>query len=149
MQVNLNCNQPRPQFGMAFRRPSTSEMGVFTDTVIGNAGEYSAQILRRGLRQFDAEQAQLKRFDTRFNANEQAIEIIENATDKVIDKYGHFTYQTGLDVFGGIQYPGRKFFASIFNPKRLLPKEFHLAGEKAKQLEAEAIRKENLTQNLF
>lgn len=149
MQVNLNCNQSRPQFGMAFRRPSTSEMGVFTDTVIGNAKGYSAQILRKGLRQFDAEQSKLTKFDTRFNAEKKSIEIIENATGKVVERHDHFSTLTGLDIFGEIQYPGKKFFASIFNPKRLLPKEFHLAGEQAKQLEAEAIKKENLTKNLF
>ncbi len=149
MQLNLNCNQSRPQFGMAFRRPSTSEMGVFTDTVIGNAKGYSAQILRKGLRQFDAEQSKLTKFDTRFNAKNKSMEIIDNATGNVVEKYDHFEYQTGLDMFGEIQYPGKKLLASIFNPKKLLPREFQLAGEQAKKLEAKAIQKEKLIKDLF
>ncbi len=149
MQVNLNCNQSKPQFGMAFRRPSSANMNAFTETVIGNAGEYKAQILRKGLRQFDAEQAKLNRYDVRFNALENSLEVIENATEKVVDRYIHFKHQTGLDFFGDMRYPGRKLLARIFNPKKLLPKEFYLAGEKAKQLETQAIKQENLTKNLF
>ena len=149
MQVNLNCNQPRPQFGMAFRRPNDAQMNVFTERLFNNASEYTGQIIRKGLKQFDTEQAQLTRFDTRFNAENESMEVIENSTGKVVEKIMNLGTQTGFDTWGDMTYPGRKWIASIFNPKKFLPKEIYLAGELAKKYEAQAIKKENLTKNLF
>lgn len=136
MHVNLNCNQPRPQFGMAFRRPNYLEMGVFTEKLTGSADEYTCEIIRKGLRQFCLEQARLKKYDVRFNAKDKSVEIINNATGKVVDKTIEMGKHTGLDMWDEKRFPGRKIFASLFNPKRFLPRELYYAGEQAKKLEA-------------
>lgn len=136
MQVNLNCSQPKPQFGMAFRRPNYSEMESFAKSLTGSADEYTCEIIRKGLRQFCQEQSKLKKYDVRFNAEDKSVEIINNMTGKVVDKTVEMGRYTGFDMFGEMRYPGRKLFASIFNPKKFLPRELYYAGEQAKNLEA-------------
>lgn len=144
MQINLNCNRPKPQFGMAFRRPETHEIKGFTEYLSWNANEYLQALRRKGLIQFDAEQSKLKRFDIKYNCIEDSIDVIENTTGEVIATFVDSVTKTGLEIPSEKKYPGRKLFAELFNPKRFLPQNLYLAGEKAKALEAEAIKKENL-----
>ena len=56
--------------------------------------------------------------------------------------------QTGFSVFGKMQFPGEKLLARIFNPKKFLPKNIYLAGEKAKIFEAKSIKHEKMINNI-
>ena len=150
MQVNLNCNQPKPQFGMAFRRPSDSnELKALANMIMDNTNAKMQKIRTKGFKQFENEQELLVRFDISFNPNNNSLEVINNKTNKVIETFPHFANQTGLDIMGETQYLGKNFLTKILNPQKLLPKEFHLASEHAKRLEKDAIEKENIMNWLF
>lgn len=140
MQVNLNCNCPKPQFGMAFRKPTTPQA---TRALAEYAG-LDKKIGIKGLKQFIDEQRTLTHFDVEFNQENKSVDVIDNFNNKVVSTFTDMGDQTGFSVFGEIQYPGKKLLSRFFEPKKFLPKNLYLAGEEAKDLEATAIKHEKM-----
>lgn len=136
MQVNLNTNHQTPQFGMAFRKPETSETAKILAEYIGT----KSSVCNRGFKQLLKEQKKLTHYDLKFNPKDFSFDVIEKSSNRVISSYNNvFGNSTGFDIFGEPDYPGRKIFARFFNPKKFLPKSLFLAGEKAKTLEKIAL----------
>lgn len=136
MQVNYKNNQQTPQFRMAFRRPNTD--------IIPNASD----LVKKGLKQFELEQKGLKFFDTRYNLHDKSVDVIDIRTGLPTHTYKYTDSVTGLDIKGEINYPGKKLIAKLFNPKRFLPQNLYLAGEKAKDLDIIITKRERLNQTI-
>lgn len=133
MKVNFNCNcpKPQPQFGMAFRVPDSKEL----EKLNKYARLSTSEIRQRGMEQFIKEQSKLKHFDISYEPNFDAMAVIDNRTNKVVESFIQTPVSTGYNNFDVIKYPGRKMIAIMFNPKKFLPLNMLQAGEKAKELE--------------
>ena len=141
MQINLDCNCPKPQFGMAFRKPQGKDLGKLSDYV-----GMEKEINRKGFAQYVNQLKNNKRFDVDYVADGNTARVIDSNTEEVIDSFHGSKDITGLEHFGTVSYPGKSLLARIFDPKQFLPYNLLLAGEKAKQLEAkeaerQAVRK--------
>lgn len=148
MRVNLDCNKPKPQFGM-LQIPKT------THPTYKNFAEIlrlQDPVVQRGLREFTAEQAANFRYNVRYTDNEvigfPRFEVVEQTTKKVIEAFSAIKGITGLEHFGTTKFPFRKKLARIFNPKQELPYGMLLAGEKANKLEIAAIQEELLAERI-
>lgn len=145
MQVNFNCNSAKPQFGMAVRTPKSPTakrlLGVFL--------HLDKKVNLRGWEQLKKEQNKLSLFDIEIDQFTNYANIIDNKTGKIVDNY--FPSPIGLTMinsFGSVKFPGRKLFARIFNPKKFLPYNVYLAAEKAKAMEAAALKADNIANKL-
>ena len=147
--MNINGNVQSPNFGMAFRKPSGEALTSLTKSIQGSKAK------ERGLKQFIKEQDKLKHYDIVYKQYDDGMKvagIIEKATGTHVAGIEQVGHQTGLDVHGAINYPGRKLIAKLFNPKKLLPKSLYLAGEQAKILEkakATQLKAENFIDQIF
>lgn len=145
MQTNLNCNCPKPQFGMAVRIPVNKE----EQKQIARFLQLNKKTNIRGWKQFKHEQNHVTSHDIAFDPVNNTALIIENRTNKLVEAFGPFREgNTGLHHFGCSKFPGRKLFAMIFNPKKFLPYNVCLAGERAKKLHIETLKKEIDLKNL-
>jgi hypothetical protein len=160
MQVNLDCNKPCPQFG-AFRYAGSKEAAEIgkdcasfikneaTKTLFDYIGA-TREVVRRGFKQFKTEQNKLTRYDSIFDWSAKATQVVERETGKVMETFPESPEGlTGLDHFGVVKFPGRRLLARLFNPKRFLPYNMILAGEKAKALEQKALADEKAVNELF
>ena len=140
MQINTNCNcpKPQPQFGMAFRKPNTKDFERLTQY----ARLANSEVRERGLEQLMKEQSKLKHFDIAYDSRYDTMNVIENATNKVVDSFYQTTVLTGFDNFDKVRFPGRKLFTILFKPKNFLPLNMIQAGERAQELETALLEKE-------
>ena len=77
---------------------------------------------------------------------DKSMEIVKKDTGEVVQSFSASPKGiTGLNHFGVVQFPGRKFFAKIFNPKKFLPYNVYEAGETAKIMEKAAIKAEKMS----
>ena len=143
MQVNLDCNCPKPQFGMAFRRPVGKDIGKLSDYL-----GLDKKVNIKGYVQFIKEQSKQTRYDVDYVASTNMARVIDNKTDKVVSSFFEVKNVTGVNHFDGFCFPGEKFLAKLIDPKQFLPYNFLLAGEKAQELEAKAITSEAATKTI-
>lgn len=144
MSVNFNNNNYNPSFGMAMRSPITEaakkELIAFTKM-------NENPVVLRGYNQLKDEMAKLKRFDIEYKHRDEyggLVNVIDNSSKDIVETFEGISRVTGLEHFGVVNYPGKKLFTALFNPKKHLPNNFLLAAERAKNLEAEAIKAEKL-----
>ncbi len=133
MQINLDCNcpKPQPQFGMAFRLPDTKGL----ERLNSYARLATSEVRQRGMEEFIKEQGKLKFFDTAYDPNFDTMFVIDNRTNQKIDSFIQTPMNTGFDNFDSVKYPGRKLLTIILNPKKFLPLNMLQAGKRAKELE--------------
>lgn len=145
MQANLNCNCPKPQFGMAVRKPQSQ----ITKRLLSEYLNLDKRTNVRGWQQFIKEQDNLLAHDIKIDPLSKSFDVINNTTGKVVESFPSCaTDITGLDHFGRVRFPGRKLFARIFNPKKFLPYNVYLAGEKAKALEKQTLKSIDMANRL-
>lgn len=139
MQVNLNCdcNCPKPQFGMAFRRPEGKDLSKLSDYL-----GLSEEINRKGFAQYIKELKNHTRYDVVYKSATNSMSVIDNKTEQVVSSFCGTPNITGYSHFGAVSYPGKKFITKMLDPKQFLPYNLLLAGEKAQELETAAIAKE-------
>lgn len=144
MQTNFNYNNQNPQFGM-FRRPKGLTKKIF----IGYINPNSEKLIERGFNQFEKEALKARHFDVEFNPCNWSMNIINKTSGEIVERIGYLGKQLGFDIEGEINYPGKKLFAKMFNPKRFLPKNVYLAGQKVKGLEKQVMKQEKSRENFF
>lgn len=137
MQVNLNCNCPKPQFGMAFRRPEGKDLSKLSDYL--GLGE---EVNRKGFAQYIKELKNHTRYDVAYKPSTNSMFVIDNKTEQIVDTFCGTPNVTGYSHFGAVSYPGKKFLTKMIDPKQFLPYNMLLAGEKAQERETAAIAKE-------
>jgi len=152
--MQINNIQSTPQFGMAFKikgqdiAEAQDKLRFFHGT-----GAYQRYIAPnfdktciRGHEQLVKEQKQLRHFDVVYDYMDKSMEIVKKDTGEVVQSFSESPKGiTGLNHFGVVQFPGRKFFAKIFNPKKFLPYNVYEAGETAKIMEKAAIKAEKMS----
>ena len=151
MQVNLDCKKPCPHFGnflIAGEKGTSivckegSEFVKIGQEMIDQYIVAKSKLMRRGFAQYKKGMAKLKTYDVIYNWLNSRCEVVNNKTKKIVASFEHCGGNTGIEHFGITRFPGRKKFAKLFIPKRFLPYNFILAGEKAKELEKAAIAEE-------
>ena len=143
MQVNLDCNCPKPQFGMAFRRPEGKNMGKLADYL-----SLDKEINRKGFAQYIKELKKQTRYDVDYIASTNMARVIDNKTDEVVSSFFGVQNVTGYSHLGESFFPAKKFFTKLIDPKQFLPYNFILAGERAQELESKAIASEASTKTI-
>ena len=155
MRINLDCNRPNPQFGMAFKikglkfQEHSDKIPQETQAFMEYTNMIKSKAALRGFMQMNRELAPQTHYDVHFNPQDNSMDVVETATKRVVE---HFTESpqgvTGLDHFGVYKFPGRKILAYFFNPRLFLPYNVNLAAERATKLEKEAVHKTKIYENL-
>lgn len=130
MQVNLNCNCPKPQFGMAFRKVSVVDVPSF----INYARIDISPIKEKAVRKFIDKQRKNKLLDLKYNAEDDSIMVVDKSDYKSMAPLSVFpnTKRTVLEA------KGNGFFAKIralFDYRMQLPENMYEAGKYVKNFE--------------
>ena len=141
MQVNnVNCNCPKPQFGMAFRRPEGKAMSQLSEFV-----GLEKEINRKGFAQYIKELKNFRNYDAEFLPMINTVRVVDAKTEQVKALFPGNSEVSGFNHFSATKYPGRRWITEKFDPEQFLPYNFLQAEEKIEQLEAEALLKNQNT----
>ena len=129
MQVNFDCNCPKPQFGRFLRVRSIDVPSFVSYTKVEG---YSEGIAReKALRKLLTSQNKNKNYDLRYDANSDGIELIRCSDRSVIRTFKN-TGRTKLEAMGNGFWAR---FRAAFDKRLLLPENLYNAVERASSLD--------------
>ncbi len=138
--MQISNNNTSPQFGAFLQSASRTNKRILSETL----NLCDSKIMKRAFNQFKKEQSKVKHYDTIFNPGSKSVYVIDEKKGLVIKEFPYTEGKTGLDISGTENFPVKKLLTKLFNPKKFLPENFYLAGEKAKSLEREFLEREEI-----
>lgn len=144
--MRVERTQNTPNFGMAYYLKCSQGINnnyyqyYVAQRQVHLYANLQSGVCARGYQQFQKEMAKLSLYDVAFDYGTKSMQVIKKATNEVVASFDKTSkWQKGINNPKKKWSPFKAIYAYVADPKQFLPYNMLQAGEKAKQLERQAL----------